>query len=610
MEFPLKINKYRDWSIKLKLLIISALLILCSVFLVSLLSYIQYTTDFKEQSADKVEQIIEQVSLNIDTYLDDLFRLSLSPHYNSTIMDELERDTSGSEMEQLEKSRLIEGFLNQMMIIPRKDIIRVYILSDNVYSSRRTQTGIDDKTDYKSFDWYKAALRIQEPIFIPVHVEAVDKNQNLKIFSIVRQLRSTRNTDKIIGVIKVDANYTGIKAICDRVDMGREGSLLIVDENRNVIYPGTRVNILTGVNYMQLHEKTQNSSASNFTTQINSKEYLINYFYMSRSNWTVMAVNSLEELNKKASGTRNSAFFMAVICSAFAIFILIIFVRRFLNPLMAIVRLIKEIEKGNLSVRFNKTSNDEIGYLGSSFNAMASKIDDMLEENTSLVKEVYETRLLQKEAQFNALYSQIRPHFIYNTLNMISLMIQCDRHEKAVDNINKLSSILRSMAGMDSESTVQQEIDLLDSYLAIQRDRYEGRLDYSINIDKSLYRFPIPTLLFQPPVENAVIHGCERKKEKTQIKVYSTREDGKIIFNFEDNGKGMSAETLAELQYKIENGESVESPDAVENPVKGRGIGLVNVSRRIKIKYGQEFGLKIDSRPDAGTHVKIILPAL
>lgn len=605
--FSIKFKKYRDWSIKFKLLTISTLLILGSVFLVSLFSYIQYTRDFKEQSASRIQQIIEQVSLNIDTYIDDLFRLSVSPYFNNTVMAALEDNINGSEMEQLNKSRLIEGFLDEMMIIPRKDIIRVFILTDNIYSGSRIQTSIDDKFDFHNFDWYREALKTREPVFVPAHLEQIVKNPKFKVFSVVEQIRSARNTDKILGVIKVDANYSGIQAICNKVNMGKEGSLYIIDENKNIIYSSAGGADSLDANYTGLNEKIKSSREAYFTTEIGKRPFLVNSIKMERPNWTVVAVNSVNELNKRASYTRNIAFLMAFICSFFAILIFVIFIKRFSNPLLAIVKLMKEVQHGNLSVKFRNTGNDEIGYLGSSFNTMVSKISEVIEQNTNLVKEVYEAKFLQKEAQINALYSQIRPHFIYNTLNMISLMVQCGKYEKAIDNINKLSSILRSMANLDKDTILQSEIDLLNSYLSIQGNRYDGRLEYSIDIDKSFYSYTIPALIFQPVAENAVIHGCEIKKDKTLIKIYNTEEDDCIVFNIEDNGKGMEPETLIKLQAKVDGLGSADT-DNVEFPGSRSGIGLVNVNKRIKIRFGQKYGLKIYSTAGHGTCVKIILP--
>src|SRR5690554_6819929 len=118
----ISIKAYRNWSIKEKLLSITGLLILSSVFTVSILSYLQYTKDFEAQSVDRVQQIIDQVSLNIDTYLDDLFRLSISPYFNETVMEALDEDPQSSKISQLNRTRQIEEFLDEMMILPRSDI--------------------------------------------------------------------------------------------------------------------------------------------------------------------------------------------------------------------------------------------------------------------------------------------------------------------------------------------------------------------------------------------------------------------------------------------------------------------------------------------------------
>lgn len=596
------IKKIRTSGISFKLLTSTALLILCSVFLVSFFSYRQYTRDFEEQSSNKVQQIINLVSLNIDTYLDDLFRLSQSPYYNSNVIDALDRKIDDSDLKTLDRTRTVEGFLDEMMIIPRSDIIRVFILSDTIYKSERLNTATDNSIDYTSFQWYKDAIKTQKPIFVPAHIEQIVKHPKNIVFSVVNVVKSTRNTDRILGVIKVDANYSGIEKICNKVDMGRKGGLFIIDENKNVIFSNIK-----NIPYNEFYEKIIQSHKTNITLKYNKDNLLLNSTQIVRSNWTIITVNSIDEININAMKTRNTAFFMAFICSTLAIIILILFVKWFLKPLLRIVKQIREIQEGNLSVKFPQNQNDEIGYLGSSLNKMVSEINHMIDENTSLTKEIYEAKYLQKEAQINTLFNQIRPHFIYNTLNMISLLIQCGREENAIDNINKLSSILRGIANWDKDISVEQEISLLDAYLGIQNNRYEGRLEYSIDIDKALYSYVIPALILQPVVENAVIHGCEARREKTSIKVWSTEENDHIVFNIKDNGEGISYENLQCLRDKLENYMTHET-ELFDIKRKGSSIGLVNVNRRIQIKYGKEYGLYIHSEIGEGTYVKIVLP--
>jgi len=595
-------KKYKSPGISFKLLASSTFLILFSIFLVSFLSYFQYTNDLKNQSAGKVQQIIELVSLNIDTYLDDLFRLSLSPYYNNDVLDALDKRLDDSDLKTLNRTRTIEGFLDQMMIMPRKDILRVYILSEDIYKSERINTALDTSIKYQEFQWYKDSIATEKPVFVPAHLEEMVKSPKNIVFSVANVVKSTRNTNRILGVIKVDANYSGIQTICNRVNMGQKGGLFIIDENKNIIFSS-----IDNAPYSDLFKKVVSSNKSYKTYKCNNDNLLVNSTKIIRSNWTIIAVNSLDEINSNATKTRNNAFLMALLCSTFAIFILMVFIKWFLKPLLYIVKDIRLIQNGDFSVIFPDYRNDEIGYLGSALNKMVTNINCMMDENTNLVKEVYEAKYLQKEAQINTLFNQIRPHFIYNTLNMVSLLIQCGRDDKAVDNINKLSSILRGMANWDKDITIEQEINLLDAYLGIQKSRYEDRLDYFIDIDSCFYQCVIPALILQPIAENAVIHSCEARREKTIIKIWSTEESDKLIFNVQDNGGGINSEALAALRAKLDN--HVENKtDLIDLKSKTSGIGLVNVNRRIKIKYGKEYGLFIESEISHGTLVKIILP--
>jgi len=291
-----------------------------------------------------------------------------------------------------------------------------------------------------------------------------------------------------------------------------------------------------------------------------------------------------------------------------------LFLRRFLKPLQSIVSLMKQVELGRLDVTFRSDRLDEIGYLGSAFNRLVKRIDEMLRENTTLVREVYESKLLQQEAQIHALHSQIQPHFIFNTLNLISLSMQSGEREQAIRNMNALSKILRSMSQWDKEIPMRQELELLRAYLGIQSSRYEGRLSYRIEIDAALDDVPVPALLLQPIVENAVKHGCERKKGPTAIAIESRAADGRIVLSVRDDGPGMDEASLLRLRRRLDEGgtrlaeERGDGAAAEDDGENGAGVGLVNTSRRIRARYGPAYGLRVDSAPGAGTAVFLEIP--
>ena len=261
------------------------------------------------------------------------------------------------------------------------------------------------------------------------------------------------------------------------------------------------------------------ASSGSWIEKIGSAEYMVNTVQVKSADWTIVAVNSLDELTKNAQKTRDFTFLLATLSSLSAILVLLIFTHSFLKPLMGIVQLMKEVRKGNFQVSFSSKRNDEIGYLGDSFNAMVKTINDNIEKNTELAKKVYEAEMLHTEAQLHALQSQIKPHFLYNTLNMISMQIQVGRLEQAVDNIEKLHRLLRGMAKWDREVLVEDEFAILDAYLGIQSSRFEQRLSYELKLDDSLKKQYILAFILQPLVENAVIHGCETQRRRTKITV-------------------------------------------------------------------------------------------
>jgi len=582
---------YREWGVMTRLIAIASLLLFLSVFFESYLSYTQYTRDFQRQSSDKVQKIIDQVSLNIDTYLNDLYRLTLFPYRNSEIMKALEEQPADTELAQLEKRRLIENYLEEILIYPREDILRVSIVTDQIYSSARLPTKLVPDEKIEAYDWYKKALASQEYIFVPARDnEFLRSSGKVEVFSVVKQLRSISNTQNILGVIKADANYKAIVDIVERADMGSGGGLYIVDEYDDFIYATSDV-----------HKDKALSALKTGRSVID--HYLLNTSDVPRVNWKIVAVNSVREMNREAIHTRNRALLFSIGSALLFIFLLIVFVRNLLNPLLSIVKLIREVEMGKLNVEFKSDRRDEIGYLGAAFNRLVGRIGGMIKENTDLVKEVYESKVLQQEAQINALYSQIQPHFIFNTLNLISLSMQSGMQDKAIQHINGLSGILRSMSQWHKEIPLGKELELLHAYLSIQSSRYEGRLSYRIDIPPELHPCPVPALLLQPLAENAVLHGCEVKREHTTITILSRLDAGRLEIEVNDDGPGMDVETLQLLRRRLEG-----SDDGVVTDARYKGIGLVNVNNRIKVRYGQEFGLRIDSRLHVGTTVVLSIP--
>lgn len=277
-----------------------------------------------------------------------------------------------------------------------------------------------------------------------------------------------------------------------------------------------------------------------------------------------------------------------------SIFISTIFASSITKPLKKLQRLMKEVEGGNLDINYKSTSADEIAQLGKSFNQMVLKLK-------ALLNKVYYEQRAKRKAELAALQSQIKPHFLYNTLDTIQWKaIEHDAYDVS-DMIMALSNLFRLSLNDGKEIIkLRDEIGHIKSYLFIQEVRYQDKLNYSIDYDEKILDCKVLKLIIQPIVENAIYHGIKsrRKEGQIDIKINSKGED--IIILVEDNGIGIRKEELKDLNLALKKGKIS----------RGQGYGMFNVNERIQLEFGKMYGVSIDSIYNVGTKVTITIPKL
>lgn len=281
--------------------------------------------------------------------------------------------------------------------------------------------------------------------------------------------------------------------------------------------------------------------------------------------------------------------FMIVVVLLVTVYI----VRSIIKPLQELYRVTGEIAGGNLQVRAEVKSRDEIKELSDSVNDMAENIE-------TLVEKIKEDEGKMRRADLRLLQEQINPHFLYNTLDTIVWLIEGNSPEKAVNMVVSLSEFFRLVLSRGREYiTIEEEELHIRSYLEIQQVRYHDILDYTINIAPELYEYKILKLTLQPLVENSLYHGIKYKRARGIIAVTGSLLGDKICLEVADNGVGMEKEELESLRREI------------QKPCQEteQGFGLANVNERIRMNFGAEYGMTIDSEKGKGTRVKIILPA-
>ena len=273
--------------------------------------------------------------------------------------------------------------------------------------------------------------------------------------------------------------------------------------------------------------------------------------------------------------------------------------RRQTKPLQQLSRLMKEISKGNLNIVSDIRTNDEIEDLSRSFNYMVSELKFYIAKSIDIERD-------KERIRYSLLISQINPHFIYNTLNTITYLVRQKRYGEIISVNSALIQILRDSLRVDGVQifdTIEQEMEVVNQYIIIQRYRYGQIFTVTWNLEESVKQLTIPKSIIQPLVENALFHGllpCESDEFQGQVTIEIVLKNDKIIIKVSDNGTGMDQNKLAQTQNWIENG----------TEIRGKHIGLKNIISRVNHLYGALEGrnrLQIESAENAGTSISIIL---
>jgi len=263
------------------------------------------------------------------------------------------------------------------------------------------------------------------------------------------------------------------------------------------------------------------------------------------------------------------------------------------KPVQALSRAAKKIADGDFSTRVEVATKDEVGTLAENVNEMSGRLEEM-------VQKIKEDERKMRYTELRLLQEQINPHFLYNTLDTIIWLVEGNSPDKAVNMVVSLSDFFRIVLSKGKEIiTIREEEQHIRSYLEIQQVRYRDILDFDIQIPEELYRYKILKLTLQPIVENSLYHGIKVKRGKGTILVTGCLKEDKIYFDIKDTGVGMSQAELASIRSKL------------TRPCKesDSGFGLANVNERIKMNYGPEYGVEIDSIQGEGTWVSIVIPA-
>jgi len=406
---------------------------------------------------------------------------------------------------------------------------------------------------------------------------------------IIRALRGIYDDDeRLIAVLVLELTEREF----DNVLLSNRASLsyqyrMIFDRDRQLVAANRKLDDKTTA---LLHERFENGSRS-FMVKSASVDYFVQGQYDGLTGWTVFSAQEVPTAFPSSSQLVR-LILQFVLISSLLISISVVFLSATITkPVKSLAKAMKRFEKGDYSVRLNPRGKDEMGQLMHAFNYMADEID-------TLIHRVYEVRLARQEAEIAALEAQINPHFLYNALDAIQWMLIGKAEHEIAEVVRSLGKILRySVDRQQRFVTLENELQYVEHYLHIQKYRLEDRLAYEIEVDETLRAHIIPKLILQPLIENAIIHGVEGVP-KAIITLVGSVEDDRLILTVRDYGKGMTPAELETVRMNLELDDETAH------------VGMRNVHRRLRLQFGDPYGLTVDAEPGRGCTVTISLPLM
>ncbi|AGF54089.1 two-component system sensor histidine kinase YesM [Clostridium saccharoperbutylacetonicum] len=468
--------------------------------------------------------------------------------------------------------------------------ITVYVDNDTILGNTEILR-VSDKV--RTEDWYKKAVSNSGKI---AWRYTTDEFTGHEYLSLIRSIKD--NNGALVGVLVININPSILN---DLISTEPDNNMILLDGE-----------VISLKNSYQIDKKqllkynTQSNEINVLKTKFNDKDsYLIlNSFKIEKTlenNFKVVTVLPIAQITDQTNKVIINSIIAITATIILAIIMIIYFSKNISNRIDLLRREMHRVVNGDFYIMTKIDGNDEIGQLYDDLNIMVESINKLINEVYLGEIQKEQLKLRQKEAEFKMLANQINPHFLYNTLETIRMKAFCNGDKEIADIVKKLGKIMRrNLEVSGKEVTLKSELELIEGYLQIQSMRFEGMVSYEMNIEDNIdtESYKILPLLLQPVVENAFIHGLEEKRNKGTIIINIFIKEKLLIVKICDDGVGIKLERLQEINKKLDCFE--------EN--NGKSIGLMNVNQRIKMYYGGEYGMNIESEFGKGTIVTLFLP--
>lgn len=570
--------------------------------------YYSFSNLTQKRAAHYSNQMIEQTRRKIDSAFSDI-RVSTSIAVNSrrvqefsVVDDDYKRafNSGPNALDLMEYMRSFNSYVDGIVIndIQGRRLYSLASASGDIFFLNRYDTFIQK---YKE----DPSLRDKGMFTSILKDDRTGTEQFFYIAPIVEAIGGIYFS-QITGYCTVLVNMDKMQGLVENTELTPNSTLYILN-SRDEVIASTNSNA-RGALFRDVLSMDKGLLLKGVKTTIDGEDILVQVKGLEQADgWRVVSMIPVQELTADMNPIRKVSIIVGIGMILSMLIMGSFFMNNLMRPVMGLVLDMKRVGSRDMGFRIKVRSTNEVGMLACDINRVINEREEMARDMINTQARLYESELSQKQAEFAALQSQINPHFLYNTLNCIS-SIGLEYGSREIAQIAScMSKIFRYSIRKDDLVRIREELDCIQAYMNIIAIRYENKFIIEIDVDEGLLEMQTPKMILQPIVENAVYHGLERMDQGGRLQVTGSIDaHGDVCFQITDTGKGMDPEQLASLQAKL----GMASPEPAPDGQPATSIGLSNIHNRLRLLFGEGYGIAIESQLGHGTTVTVRIPKL
>ncbi len=579
-------------------LLISFILIFLPMLFLSSLSINLYSSEIENKLINSAIGNNEQIIYNLDNSLNMLTKLSEYPLYDDILIEILKRDYGNLPDAKLTRSNDFEkarGLLNNNIVFYSNLIDSVWLYGTKHYDLRGRAQVETMQSSYSitEEEWLEKIIsRDGGAVVLGIRPDRQKLPGTDFVISVARVIKD-KSTRESIGIILINVDIHKLEQLWMDRGLTQNTRFYLVDESDRIIFSKDKKQVNQSLQSILQEDITLNASSGE-KVKLDGEWYQLISSRSKVSEWRTISLIPTNELFAYNIQMSRLTLFIGLIVLILTIGAVYLITTSITRPIYALSHNMKKMGDGHLDVTIGQYYG-EMGIIGKAISMMQTKIKN-------LIQKIYIEEEEKRKAEMHALQAQINPHFLYNTMSAIKWMANIQGATSIEKALNSLAFLMAYTSKWNNDFvSIADEMVFIENYISILDIRYYNKFKVNYKIDAEAYRYKTLKFMLQPMIENAVFHGFEGMQEMGELDIIIKREGDTIILSVVDNGQGFEQEKLKTI---------LQEDSQKASRQRFNSIGLSNVHKRIKLHFGEEYGLNIQSVPGRGTTVVISIPAI